>query len=73
MIGFYRYGATCVVECNLDALDIQKMTFKKDDHTILSMYLKKSEEDDVQIFRVKVDEVDDFCQDVQIMIDDYSE
>ena len=61
------------MECNLDALDIQKMTFKKDDHTILSMYLKKSEEDDVQIFRVKVDEVDDFCQDVQIMIDDYSE
>ena len=61
------------MECNLDALDIQKMTFKKDDHTILSMYLKRSEEDDVQIFRVKVDEVDDFCQDVQIMIDDYSE
>ena len=61
------------MECNLDALDIQKMTFKKDDHTILSMYLKRSEEDDVQIFRVKVDEVDDFCQDVQIMIEDYSE
>ena len=72
MIGFYRHGTVCVVECNLDVLDVKKMTFKKDDRTCLSMYLQKQDED-VRVFRVKVDEVEDLCQDVQIMIEDYSE
>ena len=63
IVGFYREGTTGVVEC------VRKMTFKKDDRTILSLYLQDPS-GDVRIFRVKLDEAEDFCQDIQIMIED---
>ena len=60
------------MECNLDVLDVKKMTFKKDDKTILSLYLQ-DKNGTIRIFRVHLDEATDFCQDVQVMIGDYSE
>lgn len=61
-----------MVECNLDVLDIKKMTFKKDDKTILSLYLQ-DKNGAIRVFRVQLEEATDFCQDVQVMIGDYSE
>ena len=56
-----------MVECNLDVLDIKKMTFKKDDKTILSLYLQ-DKNGAIRVFRVQLEEATDFCQDVQVMI-----
>ena len=48
------------------------MTFKKDDKTILSLYLQ-DKNGVVRVFRVQLEEAADFCQDVPIMMGDYSE
>ena len=69
IVVFYREGTTGVVECKEDVRRVRKMTFKKDDRTILSLYLQDPS-GDVRIFRVKLDEAEDFCQDIQIMIED---
>lgn len=61
-----------MVECNLNVLDIKKMTFKKGDKTILSLYLQ-DKNGTIRVFRVQLEEAMDFCQDVQVMIGDYSE
>ena len=48
------------------------MTFKKGDKTILSLYLQ-DKNGTIRVFRVQLEEATDFCQDVQVMIGDYSE
>ena len=55
-----------MVECNLN------VTFKKGDKTILSLYLQ-DKNGTIRVFRVQLEEATDFCQDVQVMIGDYSE
>lgn len=48
-----------MVECNLNVLDIKKMTFKKGDKTILSLYLQ-DKNGTIRVFRVQLEEATDF-------------
>ena len=38
IVVFYKDNESCIVEYNLVVTDIRKMTFKKDDKTVLSLY-----------------------------------
>lgn len=71
VIVFYREDESCVTVYNLDCRDLKKMTLKKDDPKVVSLYFIHGEED-VFFLRMKVDDAKDFVEDLQIMIEDYS-
>lgn len=71
IIAFYRDDSSCIVGFNLNVLHIRKLTFKKDDKSILSLYFM-DENSNVFLFRVKLDASKDLLEDIQIMIEDYS-
>ena len=64
-----RFGYS--VEYNLVVTDIRKMTFKKDDKTVLSLYFM-DETNTLFLLRVKTDASKELLEDIQIMIEDYS-
>lgn len=71
VIVFYREDESCVTVYNLDCRDLKKMTLKKDNPKVVSLYFIHGE-GDVFFLRMKVDDAKDFVEDLQIMIEDYS-
>lgn len=69
IIVFYRENESCVALYNLDCKEIKKMTFKKEDPTILSLYFVHKE-GEVFLLRIKLDNSKDFLEDLQIMMED---
>ena len=70
IVVFYKDNESCIVEYNLVATDIRKMTFKKDDKTVLSLYFM-DESNALFLLRVKTDASKELLEDIQIMIEDY--
>ena len=71
IVVFYKDNESCIVEYNLVVTDIRKMTFKKDDKTVLSLYFM-DEINTLFLLRVKTDASKELLEDMQIMIEDYS-
>ena len=71
IVVFYKDNESCIVEYNLVVTDIHKMTFKKDDKTVLSLYFM-DETNTLFLLRVKTDASKELLEDIQIMIEDYS-
>ena len=71
IVVFYKDNESCIVEYNLVVTDIRKMTFKKDDKTVLSLYFM-DEINTLFLLRVKTDASKELLEDIQIMIEDYS-
>lgn len=71
IIAFYRDDSSCVVAYNLNVVAIRKLTFKKDDKSILTMYFM-NDDNSYFLFRVKLGASKDLLEDIQIMIEDYS-
>lgn len=71
IVVFYKDNESCIVEYNLVVTDIRKMTFKKDDKTVLSLYFM-DETNTLFLLRVKTDASKELLEDIQIMIEDYS-
>ena len=71
IVVFYKGNESCIVEYNLVVTDIRKMTFKKDDKTVLSLYFM-DETNTLFLLRVKTDASKELLEDMQIMIEDYS-
>ena len=71
VIVFHREKEHCVVLYNLDVTRIKKITFKKDDKTVLSLYFV-GEGEGVFMLRVKLAGAKELLEDIQIMIEDYS-
>ena len=71
IVVFYKDNESCIVEYNLVVTDIRKMTFKKDDKTVLSLYFM-DETNTLFLLRVKTDASKELFEDIQIMIEDYS-
>lgn len=71
IIAFYRDESSCIAAYNLNVVNIRKMTFKKDDKTVLTMYFL-DEDNNSFPFRVKLNASKDLLEDIQIMIEDYS-
>ena len=67
----YKDNESCIVEYNLVVTDIRKMTCKKDDKTVLSLYFM-DEINTLFLLRVKTDASKELLEDIQIMIEDYS-
>ena len=71
LIAFYKDESSCVIQYNLCVLDIKKLTFKKEDKTVLSMYFQEKDKN-VFLLRVRLDNSSELLEDIQIMIEDYS-
>ena len=71
IVVFYKDNESCIVAYNLVVTDIRKMTFKKDDKTVLSLYFM-DETNTLFLLRVKADASKELLEDIQIMIEDYS-
>ena len=71
IVVFYKDNESCIVEYNLVVTDIRKMTFKKDDKTVLSLYFM-DKTNTLFLLRVKTDASKELLEDIQIMIEDYS-
>ena len=71
IVVFYKDNESCIVEYNLVVTDIRKMTLKKDDKTVLSLYFM-DETNTLFLLRVKTDASKELLEDIQIMIEDYS-
>ena len=71
IVVFYKDNESCIVEYNLVVTDIRKMTFKKDDKTVLSLYFM-DETNTLFLLRVKTDASKELLEDIQIMIEDYN-
>ena len=71
IVVFYKDNESCIVEYNLVVTDIRKMTFKKDDKAVLSLYFM-DETNTLFLLRVKTDASKELLEDIQIMIEDYS-
>lgn len=71
IVVFYKDNESCIVEYNLVVTDIRKMTFKKDDKTVLTLYFM-DETNTLFLLRVKTDASKELLEDIQIMIEDYS-
>ena len=67
----HQEDSNSVVEYNLNVNNIKKMTFKKDDKNILTMYFT-GERETVFFLRVKLPNAKDFVEDIQIMMEDGS-
>lgn len=72
VIVFYREEESCATVYNLDCKNLKKMTLKKDDPKVLSLYFMQGE-GDVFLLRMKLDDAKDFVEDLQIMIEDNAE
>ena len=66
---YFQEGGNSVVEYNLNGLNIKKMTLKKDDKSVVTLYFV-GETDSVFFLRLKLANAADFLEDVQIMIED---
>lgn len=69
LVYFQEEGGNSVVKYNLDGLNIKKMTLKKDDKSVITLYFV-GETDSVFFLRLKLANASDFLEDVQIMIED---
>lgn len=69
LVYFQEDGGNSVVKYNLDGLNIRKMTLKKDDKSVITLYFV-GETDSVFFLRLKLANASDFLEDVQIMIED---
>lgn len=69
IIVYFQEESNSVVEYNLNGLNIKKMTLKKDDKSVLTLYFV-GETDSVFFLRLKLSNASDFLEDIQIMIED---
>ena len=69
LVYFQEDSGHSVVKYNLDGLNIKKMTLKKDDKSVITLYFV-GETDSVFFLRLKLANASDFLEDVQIMIED---
>ena len=69
LVYFQEDGGNSVVKYNLDGLNIRKMTLKKDDKSVITLYFV-GEADSVFFLRLKLANASDFLEDIQIMIED---
>lgn len=69
IIVYFQEESNSVVEFNLNGLNIKKMTLKKDDKSVLTLYFV-GETDSVFFLRLKLSNASDFLEDIQIMIED---
>ena len=69
LVYFQEDGGNSVVKYNLDGLNIRKMTLKKDDKSVITLYFV-GETDSVFFLSLKLANASDFLEDVQIMIED---